>query len=1141
MLKYILFTACILFSNSRLQAWFDGELLDHISGECIRQFDFENAEEFLFLLAEQRSSFTPVEQLRYGSRGLEWSIPTHNWKYSFQILAACKETIRTMPIRSGEDSLHLGIFLYRTGELVSEYGIPSRKMEIRELGIRILSHSLRFLHQDSPYAIYALVLSGRLKRLVHDTLGASDDLYYAKHLAGAAISKASMRVHQSLAIYYYKKAQKDYFTWIQARSHLDSARVIADLIEDETPSDLFLQSFYSGNLNSYYYPNPSAEPVPNNPAISRDFFLESDTLAKRFPYPDHHLFLCGRGLGNLFYNEGQYLKAIEFDKKANEAVDPKCYKPEHIASNLTQIGTGYQRIGEFGISLVYQLSALDMLKKSKRDSSEEYLSKFGSINNNLATCIPDSIEKQIQYFEAALKSIKKIPIPSKGDQAYIAQIQTNLGLIYALSEDRLEKSNAIFLEAIKTYQDFSPRAPEIATCYAALAKNLFEVDRKTANKYIKDASSFPFSPNSEVVEIAEAYVETGDAYLKMGAFSNALEFYRRGVWALALDSMALQPGYPKVDDIVERNLGLLAFQGIGTSLLNMGKQKNSTELFAESLGAFQNAIAMSHILRQQQTAQISQVALVNRTRTLYESAIWLALKLHAADPGKNYYPDALDLAEQSRGLVLLAAVSSHDAAASAGVPDSIIFRQRELQINNDRLQRRKSGTTEGEDLEEINAELLAITTERNEIIRHLKINYRNFYEQVYETSTTPYVEIQKDLARRNSGVVEYFYGDSLLFTFALTADTFIVQQERISPEFEAQLDHIQESQVNNMLENWADQYWKDAHSVYGFLLDDLGIELPGNLLIIPDGRLNYLSFDALATEPFTAEFTNSSYHEIPYLVFEKVISYDYSYTIRKRRQPYLFNEAASLLAMAPSFASASLPDLPESEKNIKELGNEYANVSTLVGEEASLSAFRTEAPKHSIIDLATHGKMDPSNSADCKLYFCPDSNDSGLLHLGEIYNMDLDIRMAVLEACESGLGPNARGEGVMSLARGFSYAGCRTIVTSLWNVAEEEITVDIFKRFYHHLSKGTPVDSALTLAKRDYLLAYRASPGQKGDFFKPFYWSEMVVIGDTSPIPIEKNSRRGERLGLMAGIGILSLIAFLIGKRIRRERKNTAG
>lgn len=1138
MLKHILFTACILLLNSRASAWFDHDVLYQISRECIRQYNYSDAGTCIFLLSEQQNSLPPREQMRFGSSGLEWAIPTHNWKPALKILDQSVEVVRDYPLRSKNDSLQLGIFLYRVGELAAEYGVPSRERKIREKGIKILSKALAYIPQDDPHFIYALVQSGLLKRLIRDKAGASTDLNRARKLAGSEISKASMRAHQSLGIYYHEKARKNYGDWTQARFHIDSARAIAVLIDDAEPKDLFIQSYYFGDLQSYYYENPMGQPVANSPSIAKEILLEADSVSRSFNYPDHYLYLCETILGNLFYDEGQYLKAIEFDVKAYESMDPACYLPEKTAEKLNQIGTGYQRLGEFGISLVYQTNALDMLNKTKQESSRSYLSSYAMVNNNLATSMPDSVTLQIQYLEEALHALKKIEAPELIDLYNIAQIQANLGLMLGLSDDTWEESSAMFHGAIQSYEKILPNAPEIATCYAALALKLVEKDRQAAARYIDLAATFPFDPDAEVVQVAEALIGTGDAYQQLGDYGLSLDFYRKGLWALAIDSIASLPGYPEGNKIIERNIGLLAFQGIGNSLLKMGTERDSPELYQESYGAFKDAIEMSHILRQQQTEQISQVNLVNRTRNLYESAIWLALKLNQIYPEKDYFPEALDLAEQSRGLVLLAAVSSQDAAASAGVPDSIILRQRELQINYDGLQRQRSTATDEDDIKEINAGMLAITAEQNAITHNLKVNYRNYYEQVYETETTPYEVIQQDLAQRNAGMVEYFFGDSILFTFALTADTFVVQQERISPEFEAQLDHIQEAQVSSHLENWGDQYWKDAYAVYNFLLADLGVDLPANLLIIPDGRLNYLSFDALVVSPFSEDFANAGYHEIPYLVFNKVISYDYSYTIRNRRQPYQLNEPVSLLAMAPSFDSTPLPNLPKSEENIKKLGQEYDHVSTLIGEEANLFAFREEAPKHTIVDLATHGKMDPVNSADCRLYFCPDSSDSGLLHLGEIYNMDLDIRMAVLEACESGLGPDARGEGVMSLARGFSYAGCRTIVTSLWNVAEEDITVDIFKQFYHHLSEGVPVDSALTLAKRDYLLAYRESPGQKGAFFKPFYWSEMVVIGDTAPIPIEKYSRYQANSGLFAGLVLILLTIILLGVRWRLRRKN---
>jgi CHAT domain-containing protein len=136
-----------------------------------------------------------------------------------------------------------------------------------------------------------------------------------------------------------------------------------------------------------------------------------------------------------------------------------------------------------------------------------------------------------------------------------------------------------------------------------------------------------------------------------------------------------------------------------------------------------------------------------------------------------------------------------------------------------------------------------------------------------------------------------------------------------------------------------------------------------------------------------------------------------------------------------------------------------------------------------------------------KLVFSePDKNsaDDGFLNTYEIYNMKLNARLAVLSACETGSGKLQKGEGVMSLARGFIYAGCPSIVMTLWQV-EDKSGVDIMKNFYSYLSKGKRKDVALQMAKLKHLES--ADPLMA----HPHYWLGYVNIGNPEPLFISKD------------------------------------
>ena len=107
--------------------------------------------------------------------------------------------------------------------------------------------------------------------------------------------------------------------------------------------------------------------------------------------------------------------------------------------------------------------------------------------------------------------------------------------------------------------------------------------------------------------------------------------------------------------------------------------------------------------------------------------------------------------------------------------------------------------------------------------------------------------------------------------------------------------------------------------------------------------------------------------------------------------------------------------------------------------------------------------------------------------------------MAVLSACNTGYGKLIKGEGIMSLARAFSYAGCPSVVMSHWQV-DDKSTSELMELFYKELSEGKAKDEALRLAKLEYLKHSNITTSH------PFYWSSFVVIGSTNPITETRNN-----------------------------------
>ena len=128
-------------------------------------------------------------------------------------------------------------------------------------------------------------------------------------------------------------------------------------------------------------------------------------------------------------------------------------------------------------------------------------------------------------------------------------------------------------------------------------------------------------------------------------------------------------------------------------------------------------------------------------------------------------------------------------------------------------------------------------------------------------------------------------------------------------------------------------------------------------------------------------------------------------------------------------------------------------------------------------------------------YELKDSIENEWLYNRELYDLELNADMVVLSACETGIGELQQGEGIISLARGFSYAGAKSIITSLWTVDDEEAPI-LMNSFYQYLDDGLSKDAALRQAKLDYI--------QNSPKPHPYFWASFIPIGDMQPISFQK-------------------------------------
>ena len=188
-----------------------------------------------------------------------------------------------------------------------------------------------------------------------------------------------------------------------------------------------------------------------------------------------------------------------------------------------------------------------------------------------------------------------------------------------------------------------------------------------------------------------------------------------------------------------------------------------------------------------------------------------------------------------------------------------------------------------------------------------------------------------------------------------------------------------------------------------------------------------------------------------------------------------------------------LEPLPATRSEVNAISGLFPGARTLLGRDATEETIKSLAPQARRLHFACHGLLDerfPLNSAlALSIPEHPEEGrDNGLLQAWEIFeSVRLDADLVALSACDSGLGKEMGGEGLVGLVRAFQFAGARSVLASLWSVSDVS-TADLMKRFYGYLRGGRSKDEALRAAQADFI--------RRQDFSHPFHWAAFQLSGD---------------------------------------------
>ena len=804
-------------------------------------------------------------------------------------------------------------------------------------------------------------------------------------------------------------------------------------------------------------------------------------------HPD--LALSYNNIGEIYYQKGEYDKAIGYLQKALQIVN-EIFGYEHLyAANICDnLGGAFRRTGDNSKALDFHQRALNIRLK-----------KLGENHPDVALCY------------------------------------NNIGAVYYYIKDfdRAVLHNQIALDIrIKV---LGKEHPVVAISYQNLGKyyqNNGEYDKALASYqkalYIRLKTFGAHHP-----EVAASFNDIGITYKNKGEYDKALEHFQKAL------------------DIRLETLGIESPEVIET-FHNLGALFNQTKETKNAIENFENALNSLDLLRRSFTSQESKQFQLSKNYVIFERAIHSRLQAARIDQDRSGLKSAFTYSEKSKSNWLLESLNKTRAESFAGIPDGLLEKERDFRADlsfysKKRFEELDKGPSKSDSVvNQLNSKIFDLKQEYNLLIDQFERDYPDYYQLKYRTNVVSVEQVQKELLEPEQTLLEYFVGDSSIFVFIIDKDSYEVKEIKKDFPLEEWVNDFRKSMTCMIpdeepictLESSAKAYARTAYQLYKKLILPVEGFLYKKLIVIPDGVLGYIPFEALLKEKPEIARAFKTHH---YFTIDHQINYAYSATMHKEMKAKNNKRASNgWIGFAPEYTGDSALLATQYFENNPlrkglrplqwiipevELIRELTKGEIIVGADATENRFKEIAHRYRILHLAMHGMANDKVGDYSFLAFTElkDSIENERLYVSDLYNIQLNADMVVLSACETGFGELQRGEGIISLARGFSFAGARSIITTLWSIDDEQ-TKKLMEFFYKNLLKGMDKDEALRKAKLSYINLVEQ------DQAHPLYWAGFFSIGNMDPITV--SSKR--HLYVLALIALLSLIIFT-----RRKNKQT--
>lgn len=874
--------------------------------------------------------------------------------------------------------------------------------------------------------------------------------------------------------------------------------------------------FPKEKLGKFYY-NLGYISIHINELEKAQTYLERAKASFEESVGEEHVYMsnCLAVLGYVCRINGKQLKTYEYYTKSLE-INLKVVGEDSpsTAYSYSNLGMWHQENGDYDKALDLFTKALNIRRKVLPEGHSE----IGIAYTNVGTAynFKGETAAAIQNYEKGID----IWIRKQGLEVPLtASMYNNLGMAYYYNKDWKkaleyhEKALAIFTKTVgPTYQ-------EVPNVQANIANDLSHLGRfEEAQAYFEKAISTLDTIRNRA-GLGSIYRNMAQLYQQKGDLNQANLYIQNALANLDYNVDEQTTIFSEINSKVEALYSLIQYGEIQLDLYLTTENDNSLDLAQE---CFDQATRYVDYFRTILTTKDSRRVFNENIQNVFEGLLQVLFIRYQETGDEQYLAQLFNAMEKSSNYNLHASIQNIEALEFSNIPKAITTKDAQLKREIAAIERSiyiEKGKN-SENLRTLEDNRFELKTSRETFLKELEAKYPTYHQLKYNTNTVDLETLQRDYLQDNQALIEYFVGQRYLYILVVSKNKIRAKQLKLDFPLEQ---WVQELHQHLKKPEQQGAYSKIAFQLYEHLMLPIEKGLPDVINIVPNGILHYIPFEALLTEEVSAINKFANY---PYLIRQHQISYNYSATLWKEMQDKQHQKSTkSWLGVAPEFKTTpTLPSAPSERYLLGPLEHNQPEIiaiqnltkgEMLLGVAATKAQFLEQADQFAILHLATHGKAnDASGDFSFLAFSYTDSSRQNLLFTNELYNLELNADLVVLSACETGIGELQKGEGMLSQSRGFSYAGTKSLLSTLWNVDDRKAK-EIMIAFYENTNRGMSKPLALQRAKLSYL------ESTSHDKAHPYYWAGHILSGDPSPI-----QRSNRSWMILIGLFILAVGIF---------------